>query len=516
MAKEINVHITTETDKQKVDEYGAAFDSAGKKVSEAGGHAEGATWKMNLLGNAVGSITGFLTGLVSIAGLWAFFQKWLGYIKAISEAQKELVESTKSLDQAAKSLASQADVMGAPGGVEAAREQILQIQTAGKLGSFEAAEGVAVSAHAAFGTSGQLLTPEQLAIAGSVAGFAQREDVSTSSLGNIFKLLGAMGVKTEQEAQRRLEQLSTAQQASGVGDFDAFMPVAIKSIMPALSAGASPEMAMAQLASALRVLKPSERFYSVTDQTSAMLLQPGVVKAIGGGFENLPYDQQITAFGQWVAGSSKQQLMDAGISPEQVGQLKTIYSPVQLPRIQESQELFMRTTDQQFRDKAAVWSQATQGKIEAWKAEAERAAATATPEERIGDAIIEAGKAKWKRIKGDRGETMTRLEDEEISYETVWEPLWKRYEALQRDIDEGRLPEDKQEEIDKMGMSIFRMKPRLAAMSSAKVGRANTMLESLEKQAGITINNYNYNSGPVFARPGVDPTPRVSRGDIEN
>jgi len=513
MAKEINVHITTETDKQKVDEYGNAIDSAGKKVSEAGGHAEGASGKMNLLGNAVNSLKSYLLGFIGISGLWSFFQKWLDYIDKISEAQKELVESTKSLDQAAKSLANQADVQGVPGGVEAARKQILQIQTAGNLGSFEAAEGVAVSAHAAFGTSGQLLTPEQLAIAGSVAGFTQRGDVSTSSLGNIFKLLGAMGVKTEQEAQRRLEQLSTAQQISGVGDFDAFMPVAIKSIMPALSAGASPEMAMAQLASALRVLKPSERFASVTDQTSAMLLQPGVAKAIGGGFADLPYDQQITAFGQWVAGSSKQQLMDAGISPEQVGQLKTIYSPAQLPRIQESQERFMRTTEAQFQAKADVWNKTTPGQVEAIEAEAVRARATATPEEQKGQALIDAGEAEWKRIKGDRGGTMTRLEDEEISYETVWEPLWQRYEALRRDIAEGRLPEDKQEEIDKMGMSIFSMKPRLAAMSPAKVGRANAMLEPLENQAGITIN---YHNEMIFARPGVDPTPRVSRSDIEN
>ncbi len=513
MSKDINVNIRTETDKAKVDEYGNAFDAAGKKVNEAGGHAEGATGKINLLGKAVNSVQNYLLGYVSIKGLWEFFQKWLDYVNEISEAQKELVESTKALDQAAKSLAGQANVMGVPGGVEAAREQVLAIQKVGRLGSFELAEGVAVAAHSAFGTSGQLLTPEQLAIAGSVAEFAQERSVSPSSVGDLFKLLSKMGVTNAQEADRRIQQLSAASKGKG---FDQFIASGVKSIIPALAAGESPEMAMAQYVSALDAMKSPELAATMTTQVSAMMLRPEVAKAIGGNFPNLPPDQQKMAFAQWVARSSNQQLMDAGVG--EVLQMKALYSPKQLRSIGETLDVFKIATGEQRRADAAAWHETTQGRIEAIQAETERLGATATPEERIGQVLINAGETRWRRIKRAGQDWVLMPNTLEKSRRGVWGPLIRRHDALIKAIDEGKLPENQREDVENIGQYISSEYPTLFPpnpLTPAEVGRANTMLSPLERQAGITIN-YNYNSGPVFARPGVEPTPRVSRSDIEN
>jgi len=173
------------------------------------------------------------------------------HAEKISEAQKQLVEATKPLDHAAKMLASRADVMHVPGGIETAREQILAIQTAGKLSSWETAEWVAVSTHWTFGTSGQLLTPNQLGIAGTVASFTRLKDISPEGIDHLLRVLAAMGVTNEEEAQWRIQQLSTVQQASRAKTFEQFTTGGAKSIIPALAAGASPEMAMAQYAAAL-------------------------------------------------------------------------------------------------------------------------------------------------------------------------------------------------------------------------------------------------------------------------
>ena len=519
MSKDINVHITTQTDKQKVDEYGRSFDQAGKKVNEAGGHAEGATRKMNLLGNAVNSLKNYLLGFISITALFTFFQKWLSYVEKIAEAQKELVESTKSLDQAAKSLASQADVMHIPGGVEAARKQILAIQTAGKLGSMEAAEAVAVSTHSAFGTSGQLLTPGQEGIAGVVANFSRLKTVGPESIGPLLKVLSSMGVTNEEEAKWRIQQLSTVQQKSNVDAFKDFIPSAVSSMIPAMAKGASPEEALAQYAGALNTVNSAADAASATKQAADIMLRPEVAAAIGGGFENLPYDQQIRALSQWATRSSMQQLLAAGLEPTQAGKLTATYKTGQLELLDLFRGLSGKATPQQLDDRIAGWGVTTPGKIEDIHAEDVRAEATATPEERIGIALIKAGEALWRQI-NRAGRNWALMPDSlQQSRRTVWGPLIRRHDVLKRAIDEGKLPEDKRQEVESIGEYLEdeypAWLPKPNPLTPAEVGRANAMLEPLEQQAGITVNNYNYNSGPVFARPGVDPTPRVSPAAIE-
>ena len=519
MAKEVNVHITTETDKQKVDAYGNSFDSAGKKVNSAGGQAQGATRKMTALGSAVNSVKGYLTGFVGITGLWAFFQKWLGYIEKISEAQKKLVESTKSLDQAAKSLASQADIMHIPGGVEAAREQILAIQTAGKLGSFEAAEAVALSTHSAFGTSGQLLNEEQEKIAGTIANFSRLKDVGPESVGPLLKVLSSMGVSNEQEAAWRIQQLSIVQQKSNVEAFKDFIPSAVGSMIPAMAKGASPEVALSQYAAALNTVDSPALAASATKQAANIMLRPDVAAAIGPGFADLPYDQQITALSQWATRSSMQQLLAAKLEPTQAGQLKATYKDGQLGLLDLFSGLSGSATPQQLHDRFGGWDKTTQGKIEAIEAVAERAEATATPEERVGMALIKAGEAYWDRMEGS-GETYFLSTDKhERAFHTAWQPLKRRLQAMQAARRQGDLGPSVDDELKITNAYIQEVLPHVGDnLTPAEVGRADTMLTTLEKQAGTTVNynnTYHYND-TIFARPGVDPTPRVSPGDIEN
>jgi len=516
MSKDINVHITTETDKQKVDAYGNSFDNAGKKVNSAGGHAEGATRKMTALGSAVNSVTGFLTGLISIRGLWEFFQKWLDYIKEISEAQKGLVESTKSLNQAAKSLAGQANIMGVPGGFEAAREQILTIFKAGRLSSFETAEGVAVSAHSAFGTSGQLLTPGQLGIAGAAANFARLKNISPGAIDDLFKVLAAEGVSNEDEAKLRIQQLSTVQQASKIKSFEQFMPGAIKSMIPAMAKGASPEMALSQYAAALDTSASAEIAAESTKQAADIMLRPDVAAAIGGGFADLPYDQQIAAFSQWVTRSTNEQLMAAKLEPTQVGRMKTLYKPGQLGRVVMFRGLSASSTAEKLNADLAVWDASDQGKIEALETEAAIIRASGTQEEQRGQALIDAGEAMWERMKANKQNRFFVPDAYEKPGRTVWWPLKQRAEALRRARrQKAFLFDKKDEELSNVDSYLAHITPGpVHDLTPAEVGRANTMLEPLERQAGITV--YDYSTNTVFARPGIDPSPRVKPSNIEN
>ena len=522
MAKEVNVHITTETDKQKVDAYGNSFDSAGKKVNSAGGQAQGASRKMTALGSAITTLSRHLLGFASITALFTFFKTWLSYVEKIAEAQKQLVESTKSLDQAAKSLAGQAGIMGKKGGVEAAREQILAIQTAGKLGSFEAAEGVAVSAHSAFGTSGQLLTPGQLGIASATANFARLKDISPGAIDDLFKVLAAEGVSNEDEAKLRIQQLSTVQQASKVKSFEEFMPGAIKSMIPAMAKGASPEMALSQYAAALDTSASADLAAESTKQAADIMLRPDVAAAIGGGFANLPYDKQIAAFSQWVTRSTNEQLMAAKLEPTQVGRMKTLYKPGQLGRVVMFRGLSASSTAEKLSAELAGWDETTPGQKETIQAEAVRTGASATKQQQLGAAIIAAAKVKFEQRKA-MGQTDWRVKEPVEQELIITRAFQQRIQKLKAAGEDTTQIESLLEEIypsTTQGLgaakSIFKqVMPFVPAteLTPEEVGQAELMLQGMETKAGITINNYHNDT--IFARPGVDPSPRVSPADIE-
>jgi len=514
MPHEVNIHIKTpgaDKAKQDIDEVTRATKKSGDATSQAGTQARQASGKMKLLGSAVNQLKSYLVGLAGISGLLAFFKSWLEHIKEITEAQDKLVESTKGLDQAAKSLASQANVMGVPGGMEAARQQVATILESGVLGSWEQAEAVAVAAHSAFGTSGQLLTPEQLDIAGVVAGFAQRKDVSDRGIDDLFKVLDALGATGSAEAaQHRISQLSTVQQASKIKDFELFISSAIKSIVPAIKYGATPEMAMAQFASALDVSASGDLAAQKTEQAAALMQNPKIVEAVSGAadisavaFRDLPYDQRISLFSNWIAanaatGAGQQRLLKAGLSPEQLGRMLTLYNRDQLPRVGMFYQLAGSATAQQLVEEAAGYAQTVQGQIEAEQSLTAQEQAKATAAMRLGKAVKQTATARWTQIKSKVKESWLISDTKEKADKTLLGPLRRRYFELEASRLMGELSDEESAQLDEIAKILAYERP-LTPWSSeptaAGIGQAELSLRQLE--GSTTINN-NYAPTTIY------------------
>ena len=91
----------------------------------------------------------------------------------------------------------------------------------------------------------------------------------------------------------------------------------------------------------------------------------------------------------------------------------------------------------------------------------------------------------------------------------------RRLFVVQRARRQGDLQPSSDDELGDVADYLQEVVPAYTnPLMPAEVGRANAMLEPLEKQAGVTVNHYHNDT--IFARPGVDPTPRVAPGDIEN
>lgn len=239
-------------------------------------------------------------------GLFKFFKKWLGWIKEVNEATRELTDSTKDLDRASKAMASQANVMGTEAGMEGSREDIETIMKTGNVTAAMAGD-VGVATHSAFGESGKRLTPGQLEIAGAVAGFAQRKDLSETEAGQLLKLLSAMGVKTVEEAKQRIQQLSTVQQASQAQTFGEFIGGATKAIILRLANEASVEGALSSYAKGLEI-DTGDVAAEKMKQMAAHLQNPKILQAMGKehgmsemDVRNMPFDEQIDMFSGWVS-----------------------------------------------------------------------------------------------------------------------------------------------------------------------------------------------------------------------
>ncbi|MBN2375718.1 MAG: hypothetical protein JXD22_04915 [Sedimentisphaerales bacterium] len=533
MAKDVNIRIKADgvpQTKQEIDSVGRSVenlgDTGGQGLDKLNEKTSQSKKSMDSLGGTVKALGSALLAFVSTSTIIAFFVSWLEKIKEISAAQKELAEQTRELDQAAKSLASQANVMGTQKGMEGARGQVATIQKRGSLGSWSMAEAIAVSAHSALGTSGQLLTPEQIAVASVVGGFAQRKGISTGGIDSLFKLMANIGETsgqpiTEQYAQGLIQKMSTVQQSSKAKSFEEFMPGAIKSMTNSLSLGATPEMALAQYASALDVSASADLAAEKTKQASALLLSPKVSAAIGGGFEDLPYDQQITVFGSWVAanastGAGRRYLLKSGISPEQIGAIGPLYSQGQLGRITMFQGLAQSATGAQFRAEAEGYGKTTQGLIEAHEAEAVNIGAGASEEERLGLALIKAGEKIWTRRQANHQNYYLLRDSLEKPTQSIWWPLRSRLSKLESVKAVGRLPGVTEDELAGAESFLQGILPRIADPTTPReFGRADILLKSMENQVlPVVINNNHYgdNYAPIVA-PGDVAGPRSDDAD---
>lgn len=401
-------------------EAGRSAAKGGEKISQAGNQAEKASGATNMLRTAMKSLTGYLAGLATATTLWGFFKKWLDWVEKIAEAQKKLVESTKELDTVTKALASQANVMGSEEGMEGARKQVLAIQEAGNT-SFGLAGSVAVATHSAFGTSGELLGSGEQEIAGVVAGAAQRKDLSEGEAGQLLKLLSAMGVTDAAGAETAIQKLFTVQLASQAQSFGEFIGGATDSVITQKAQGATDEFALASYAMGLDIDGGPQAATKI-EQMSAHLQNEKIIEAIskesgmsGTAFREMPYDQRVGMFSEWIekhgaTGAGQQYLIKSGLSGDQLGAAVGLYTTDLLNRRGMFQGLAGNATGEQFRAEAEGYAGTTQGRVEAVNAANERLAASATPDQRMGMAIIEASEEQWN-LMSIRGETRPYFTD---------------------------------------------------------------------------------------------------------
>ena len=194
---------------------------------------------------------------------------------------------------------------------EKGKQQILRIHEGAKLESMDQAGDIVSATHSAFGETGQLLTEDQEGIAVAIGNFARLKDIDNKAVGDLTKVLATMGVKNQKEAELRIQQLSKLQQKSKAQNFSEFIVGANKSLIPALSQGASAEFAMAGYSSALDVSASADIAAEMTKQSSAIMQNQSVINAIEqdmglgtGTFRDMSFDQRKKLLGRWVSSNA--------------------------------------------------------------------------------------------------------------------------------------------------------------------------------------------------------------------
>ena len=492
---------------QKTEQAGRKAQSGGEKIGGMGDKAHAAKQKTGALATALGGLTAGVSAIIALAAAFIQFLKdWLSHITQINTAQKELVESTRALDQASKALASQANIMGTKEGMEGSREDVLSIT---KTGNTTIAMGgdVGVATHSAFGTSGERLTPAQREIAGVVAGFAKRKDLSAAEAGQLVKLLSAMGVKTAGEAKQRIQQLSTVQQASQEQTFGGFIGGATKAMVPRLAAGGSVEGALSSYAKGLDI-DAGDPAAEKMKQMAAHLQNEKILQAMGKEYgvseldiRNMPFDEQIDMFSGWVSkhaatGAGQQYLLKSGLSGEQLNVAKTLYTKDMLQRRAMFKGLAGGATAGQFDVGAEGYAKTVQGQIDAQESLRERTAASASPEARFGLAVIRVAEADFARMMAE-GEVPwdiapnplipNEVEREAyMMYQLWYNPMWDRLSKLPKD--------DKYRAIRKrLKLPHAGPSPHMRYLPSPQeVGELEFMMRDAEAGAGQSVIHNDY------------------------
>jgi len=514
MPNKVNIHVgapgAKETQREieattrEVKEFGDVTAEAGKKGGKGFKDVDQESQKTKKgLGGIVTAADAMKAGVIAaIMAVIEVYKLWHDYLKKIADAQKEIAEGSKGLDQAAKALASQAGVMGTQEGMSGSREQIRKIQKGGNLDSYEMAEAVAVSTHSAFGTTGQLLTDQQMGVAKSLADFARRKDIDAGGVDDLLKVMAKVGEATGQPvdeafAQEFIQKISTVQQSSKIKSFKQFMPGAIKAVMSTMAYGGTVDMALGQYSSALDVEASADLAASQVEKVNAMMLNPKVAQAIGGGFADMPYDQKITAFSAWASenvgtSAGQNKLLGSGISADQLGVLTKLYNQGQIGRVEFFRGLAGQGTAAQFRAASEGYRGTVQGMIESYDAQELDRKASASQAERLGNVMISNAEAEWLNINA-RGENNPLLPDWiEQGRKTLADPFKARIEQLRRaGVDVGDLPSEVWD-VDKWSWD---------AIAPKDVGEIELRLRELEATQNRPIVNVTNITNPTYHVP---------------
>ncbi len=536
MGKDLNIEITA-TGVNVTNEKLKGLGKTGKKVGEEiqQGSQKGKEGLEGLdqqskktergLGSFVKSIGDFKTKIFSAVGiittLIGILKIWLDYLNKIAAAQREIAEQAKSLDSAAKALASQAGIMSTEGGIAASREQIIKIMQGGNLSDVGLAEGIAVSTHSAFGTKGQALTDSQVGIASTVADFAQRKGISASGADQLFKVLAAMDVSDQASAQSAIQKISSVQQASKAKTFEQFITGGVKSLIPAMAMGASPERALADFATTLNASSSAEEGATTASQLSRLLQSPDAIAGMTAGtglsevqFRNLPYDQKMGMLDQFLKGNSstgegQMYLQSLGLTEEQMKAAVTLYNPANVAARSNFMQLGRTSTAAEFAKESAGWRNTTLGQVETMDSQAAIVSMQATRDQRIGLAIKNLAEKHFQQYKAAGLTSILATDKKDQQNEIIFKPLWEEFIKTT----DGKSFINWTPEQKDMREKLIKLK-RANLDSEVPVGTIGEVVEDFEqftgKSATTVINNY---MAPIYNRQDSGSPPRVSPTD---
>jgi len=503
---DLKVGVTgAEQFKRDTEKAGKATTKFGKDTETVGDKASSTAKKVGLLSGAVKALTGWLVGLVSITGLFQFFTKWLDHINKIIAAQQQLVDETKQLNTAAKSFAAQAGQIGVPGGIEASRQQIIQLTERSGLQSFAKAEAITGAAHSAFGTTDQLFDPRQMEIAVAIGKMGQvREKLGAKSFEALAAIALQSKAKTPDEIKAVLQMASVIQQASIKSDPEQFFAAAGKAIPQLIGMGVEPAIATGMYAGILGG--------GVTPDLGAELLkQLAVISLEIPQLAGLKTQERLLAFKELAKGKSEQELMALGLTSERAIKVSGAFSEVNV----QAMDRFIREgriggAAQKYDATIGQFPTSPLGQIEAQATKTLVAGATATLESQLGE---EARKTAEKQRLQTVDETPFFMKDEAVANALLIGNAMRRIRALKASGVDTSVAEAKIDEIFQapnrippIGLLGVLLNPRGAQLlapgitaeqiTQQEAGELGFILNELEmnnpaRGGGTTINSNN-------------------------
>ena len=225
-------------------------------------------------------------------------------------------------------------------------------------------------------------------------------------------------------------------------------------MIPRLAAKASVEGALSSYAKGLDI-DAGDPAAEKMKQLAAHLQNEKILQAMGKEYgmsevdiRNMPFDEQIDMFSGWVSkhaatGAGEKYLLKSGLSGEQLNVAKTLYTKDMLQRRAMFKRLAEGATAEQLDVEAEGYAKTMQGHIDALESLRERTEASATPEARMGLALIKVAEAEFAKMRAE-GEVpwdiapnpliSNEVETEAyMMYQLWYNPMWGRLSKLPKD-----------------------------------------------------------------------------------
>jgi len=345
-----------------------------------------------------------------------------------------------------------------------------------------------------------------------------------------MKLLAAKGVKNREEAEKAIQQLLTVQQQSKIKDFETFLQGGTKSIIDAMTYGASWDMALGQFGSAMDVIMTGDEAATATKQIHELMQKEKVAAEVGKmhgmteeEFRNLPQDQKLIAFESWISknagtGAGQKYLIEqGGLSPTELGNAMKLYNQKQAQRIRYFKGLSEGATAGQFRAEAEGYAKSTAGQEEEAEAEKMREEASATDQEILGMNLMTEAEGRITTLTRQGKEPYPMAGEDRKRKTVARDILRERYEKLRSDVEAAGRLEEFEREFEAYEESLEYMNkfssPGGIEILPSELGEAEQRRRKMEK---TVVHNYTFNqSRDVIYVRDIDPAyPRVGNTDV--